>query len=817
MPDQLTCDQCGSCFQRREHYQRHLRTHTQEKPFACSVCGNSFGRIDSLARHHSSTHTDATTQMAMLKPGERQRVSRACKRCSTSKIRCDGLCPCEKCTLAGAECFYEPPKRRRAALQHTTEPELESQPQPKRRVSQLSTSQNDNESIFIDPAQILQMPSVGNDASQEIMDVDIFGAPRIYAYNNELGGVDWMSENLDMNFWPATFDLQQETQLFQSISRTEIPTSQILAEPPRAPIHHLPPTPASDIAELFSRSHTPVLDSDAVDMRQYHPTSIELDAPLSFQEIDLLSLSQVDMEDFAHVEGLSSEKEDAINRLLDEVQSQSHYPLFKNPKIPPRPVLNAWIQLYFEYFHPVFPVLHKASFSSPETHPLLVLAVAAIGAQFSNLKNSFACALSLHELVRRQASRHCEFQNKHGRTVWMTQVVMLNSLGMSYSGERRALEVAEILQAVPVALARRKGLLNDVMAHERISQLAVPLEQTWRLWVMDEERRRTGFCVWLVDAGFRANFNLTAVLDSCELKNSLPQAEHRWNAMNCQSWASFPPGLGSGRTKTLGDIFASSNWISIWSQTGTIGKQVILEELMETVRPKDHFHYQTNPSSTDTVQAEKALESLLVVMEAEHDMPVIDLKALIAQKAICLAALMLCHVPVKDTTTAALSRIYNRCNDRELSEIGEAWRATPYQGRKMVLHAGRLFQTIRTNHTTHYSVPIYLLRATLTLWLYSLLLEKPDVTGYIREQDTLASITLGTADINSSEVGDWISNGRGRVKLPGIANLLCKQGRQKLLRESMVAMALLKSWGISKAFLHLLRRLEASETTSETC
>lgn len=79
----------------------------------------------------------------------------------------------------------------------------------------------------------------------------------------------------------------------------------------------------------------------------------------------------------------------------------------------------------------------------------------------------------------------------------MTQVVMLNSLAMSHSGERRALEVSEILQAVAPTLARRKGLLEDVLTHERISRLQAPLHQTWQLWAMDEERRRTGFGVWV--------------------------------------------------------------------------------------------------------------------------------------------------------------------------------------------------------------------------------------------------------------------------------------------------------------------------------
>ncbi|KAI9375739.1 hypothetical protein BJX61DRAFT_77149 [Aspergillus egyptiacus] len=52
------CVHCGRSFRRTEHLERHVRTHTKEKPYTC-YCGAAFSRRDLLKRHTGITgHED---------------------------------------------------------------------------------------------------------------------------------------------------------------------------------------------------------------------------------------------------------------------------------------------------------------------------------------------------------------------------------------------------------------------------------------------------------------------------------------------------------------------------------------------------------------------------------------------------------------------------------------------------------------------------------------------------------------------------------------------------------------------------------------
>lgn len=366
---------------------------------------------------------------------ERQRVSRACKRCSTSKIRCDGRLPCEKCSSSDSHCYYEEPRKRKPKVHLNSDTSAKRSANTKDVAANGSGVSDDSgrqqtPAIPTQPVAMVApphmsarvqspaMPVSGQPILNSQIDVgsgtdsnevpysstfDLFSTPNILGLHSSFDDLGWSTSSLDPYLWPTSFDLGQELAMVQNPGTVGGQTTSAITAS-NVVLRGTPLTPGSHIAEIYTRSQSPNLDRDAVEVRQYHATSIEIDAHLHFPDIDPAALLDARLESLSHVEPLSNEKVNAIAQLAEETQREPHLHPFTSIKLPPQPVLNAWVQLYFEYFHPVFPIIHKPTFSLPDVDPLLVLAVAGVGAQFSKLKNSEAFARSIHELVRRRSN-----------------------------------------------------------------------------------------------------------------------------------------------------------------------------------------------------------------------------------------------------------------------------------------------------------------------------------------------------------------------------------------------------------------------------
>ncbi|KAJ6091445.1 fungal-specific transcription factor domain-containing protein [Penicillium canescens] len=569
---------------------------------------------------------------------------------------------------------------------------------------------------------------------------------------------------------------------------------------------------SSAVNEDYQRIQLPETDQDAVGPRTYNPIPNEEHNEFMFPDMTHVPAEDVELEDFAHVERVPADITEKVLQFANDIQVNSNYPRFIQLRIPPPSVLNSWVQLYFEHFHPVFPILHKSTFVPSRMNPFLVFAVAALGSHFSNINGSFPCLKGMHELIRRYTAYTCEKWSQKSRELWMTQTIILNQLGLMYSGDRRALELAELFQSVPVTLGRRKRLFSNVLPPDKLSSMLLPIDSEWQLWVLDEQRRRAGFAIWLIDLAYDHDFDLSHTVRPEELKNCLPQLESRWDAPNGQSWASFAS--GNAKYPTLCQVAASSSWRASWAQTGTLGKQAILQYLAYVVDARWQSAGIPGFSADDRRTAARTLEELLTQIEDGCDIySVSELKAAIVHRIMAMTALMNFHAPVSNLLSVAFKVIYGKLQKGFWEGMADQWAEFPNQGRTGVLFAARILKTVGSSRCTHFSTPVSLLRAVLLLWLYSTISDR--LRRLFPAQLPIPSVVLDLKALDSVELRNWIENGSSCVKLPGCGNIMTIKGRSKMLSESVSVMKSLKAWGINSMYAQLLTRLQETDSPQE--
>ena len=128
--------QCGVCkaeYARSDHLIRHVRAHTNQRPFSCRVCNKGFGRQDLLKRHMTTHSAQTPTRSSTNDRGEAaehsgqhsQRVHRACRACASTKLKCTHEKPCKRCKDRNIPCELDPclaPQGREGAEVATLDP-----------------------------------------------------------------------------------------------------------------------------------------------------------------------------------------------------------------------------------------------------------------------------------------------------------------------------------------------------------------------------------------------------------------------------------------------------------------------------------------------------------------------------------------------------------------------------------------------------------------------------------------------------------------------------------------------------------------------
>ncbi|KAH7323917.1 hypothetical protein BKA65DRAFT_511694 [Rhexocercosporidium sp. MPI-PUGE-AT-0058] len=522
-PKIFRCRYCPDTFQRLEHIQRHERTHTKEKPFSCS-CGKAFARRDILVRHEKLVHDEVSDGNGnrSLSSGNASIPSPDATQGSVGTNR-----PSE----------WTPPDTNAFSSKYP------------HQVSSHAHEDPMSQSGFF-PGQAVPQPG------------DIPGLAPTYLDNQAFLMADTVDIPGDYNLFFDNFDISNFF-LPATVYDSELPVS-LWSRP--NPAHDVENQPISDSSSALENNNDalsqfgsprPILRPEEQNLMESNPRP----------QADFLRAGppwKVSGQDYRTIQN----KLKGFTDILPD-----------DFVLPTRHTLSRYFEGYITGFNQHLPFLHIPSFSVSKFVPELVLAIAAVGAQYrfesarGNKLWYAAKAVATEQIRRRQSQQVADIlsspqrrsaslskspgsyttpgdqttpksHNLHAST-WKdpqndirsppaqarlgTIQTLLIMMAMGMWGPPPLLREATSIQNQLALLIREHGL-QVIQCSES--------DLRWEDWVLFESECRTKCIAYCFFNLHSIAYDNPPILRTSELKINLPHSAEEWRAASAEEWHS---------------------------------------------------------------------------------------------------------------------------------------------------------------------------------------------------------------------------------------------------------------------------------------
>ncbi|OJJ30185.1 hypothetical protein ASPWEDRAFT_95508, partial [Aspergillus wentii DTO 134E9] len=176
-------------------------------------------------------------------------------------------------------------------------------------------------------------------------------------------------------------------------------------------------------------------------------------------------------------------------------------PRVHDEALPPFDTLNLFAKLYFTRFHPLFPVIHAASFRPTTENALLFLSICSVGSLFAGSQRAVAQGTRIFERLNKAilASWESILSGSKCDAVLMVQAGVIGQTFAILSGRPRDLLLADVLHGT-VNAWMREATKGSPIPPDRALDTALSIEENWHRWVDAEQQARIYHALRIHDA-----------------------------------------------------------------------------------------------------------------------------------------------------------------------------------------------------------------------------------------------------------------------------------------------------------------------------
>lgn len=581
------CDQCPSSFVRLEHLKRHQRDHWENKPFVCHLCGKGFTRSDTLKRHETvhaaMSHQGGDSHDVTQTRSRRGPRIRACRNCAHARARCSGETVCVRCSSKNLACEYPEKRRKTASSNGDDEPndhpppwsfantDLPTQQHPGTTFQQ-SDSLPAQPNVSAHHHMANPPPAAASSNVPLVQNGESFPAhqeagPFVAAESNyQPQPTQDVNMNLDYNMYsinwlPTAFNDDLDYAAFASfgmplqVSNMAAPLSSLNADQIPMDLPRFPTpqdqhgSPRDTASSHTSSDSTGRLYATSIDGARMPFSTHERKRPLHlvnanhlrssfFKDQSTFAFPQANLpidDVSANADAAPQLSPGAYERIAGAFRRVCHlatpFPPFATQHLPSPAHFTYFVQLYFDHFHPILPVLHPQTLRLDEEHWLLALSISAIGCRYADSEELLESALPMTEFLRRAVMVEAESHFPQERTLPLLQAMLLNEIGLMYSGSTRFLDAAQREHGRFVEAIRTWNLLPEE-GWDNVS---------WPQWALAECKTRLAYAIWLLDCMAVYHQDQKPFLSLEDMQGRLPCSEELWDAASEDEWKQLRP------------------------------------------------------------------------------------------------------------------------------------------------------------------------------------------------------------------------------------------------------------------------------------